>query len=223
MTLMIEHHCNVGYAVMRLIRTYEIDTVFGIPGTHNPELYRHLDKLGIQCVTSRHEQRAGYGADGSSQQAGKPGVVMTTSEPGLLNVLFAVGTSLAKSRPLLALVPDVSRGDGFADNGILHETKDQLALAVAISVPSARAESLDESVEAVHTAFVAFNDGYEEIKQNEADRCTVPTSMVLGQPHWKMMIEAFGDTSFALTDEKVSNRLWSRRLAPPALCWCASL
>lgn len=223
MALVAKHRCNAGHEVMRLIRACEIDTVFGIPGTNNLEFYRHLDKPGTRCFATRHEQGAGYGADGRSQRADNPGAVITTSGPGLLNDWSAVGTSFAESQLLLVLVPGVSRGDGFADNGILHETKDQLALAVAISVPSARAESLDDSVEAVHTAFMAFNDGYEEIKQNEADRCTVPTGMVLGQPHWKMMIEAFGDTSFALTDEKASNRLWSRRLAPPALCWCASL
>ncbi|PMD04165.1 thiamine pyrophosphate-binding protein, partial [Brevibacterium paucivorans] len=36
-----------------------------------------------------------YGADGWSQRTGKPGVVITTSGPGLLNVLSAVGTSFA--------------------------------------------------------------------------------------------------------------------------------
>lgn len=159
MTQVTEHRRNVGYAVMRLIRAYEIDTVFGIPGTHNLEFYRHLDKLGIHCVTTRHEQGAGYGADGWSQRTGKPGVVITTSGPGLLNVLSAVGTSFAESRPLLVLAPGVSRGEGFADNGTLHETKDQLAAAAAIAGPSTRAESLDDALEAVHTAFAAFAAG----------------------------------------------------------------
>ena len=72
---------NVGLAVMRLIRDYGVDTVFGIPGTHNLELYRHVRRLGLRAVTSRHEQGAGYAAFGWTQRTGLPGVVITTYEP----------------------------------------------------------------------------------------------------------------------------------------------
>lgn len=201
MALVAKHRCNAGHEVMWLIRASEIDTVFGIPGTHNLEFYRHLDKPETRCFTTRHKQGAGYGADGRSQWADNPGAVITASGPGLLNDWSAVGTSFAESRLLLVLAPGVSRGEGFADNGTLHETKNQLAVVAVIAGPSTRAEPFDEDLEVVHTAFVAFNDGDEEIKQYEADRGTAPTGMVLGQPHWKMRIEAFGDTGFALTDE----------------------
>lgn len=105
MALVAEHRCNAGHAVIRLIRACEIDTVFGIPGTHNIEFYRHLDKPENRCFTTRHEEGAGYGADGLSQRADKPGAVITTSGPGLLNDWSAVGTSFAESRPLLVLAP----------------------------------------------------------------------------------------------------------------------
>ncbi|MFC5132879.1 thiamine pyrophosphate-binding protein [Paeniglutamicibacter kerguelensis] len=72
---------NAGLDVMTVLRNYGIDTIFGIPGTHNLEFYRHLAPLGIRPVTSRHEQGAGYGADGWAQQTGLPGVVITTSGP----------------------------------------------------------------------------------------------------------------------------------------------
>ena len=39
------------------------DTVFGIPGTHNLELYRHFAATGIPPITPRHEQGAGYAAE----------------------------------------------------------------------------------------------------------------------------------------------------------------
>ena len=57
---------NAGYAILATLRNYGIDTVFGIPGTHNLEFYRHLEELGIKPVTTRHEQGASYGADGWS-------------------------------------------------------------------------------------------------------------------------------------------------------------
>lgn len=150
---------NVGLAVLRLVRGYGVDTVFGIPGTHNLEFYRHLDRLGIHAVTSRHEQGAGYGADGWSQQTGLPGVIITTSGPGLLNALSAAGTAYCESRPLLILSPGVPRGAEFADIGALHETKDQVTAAGAIVEWARRAQTAQEAVEAVHDAFELFRTG----------------------------------------------------------------
>src|SRR5699024_11965289 len=117
---------------MEALRSYGIDTVFGIPGTHNLEFYRRLEALGIPAVTARHEQGAGYAADGWSLQTGLPGVVLTTSGPGLLNALSAAGTAFCESRPMIILAPGPARGAEFADAGTLHETKDQLAAASAI-------------------------------------------------------------------------------------------
>src|SRR6185312_4008683 len=123
---------NAGYAILKTLRNYGVDTIFGIPGTHNLEFYRHLAPLGIHPVTTRHEQGAGYGADGWAQQTGLPGVVITTSGPGLLNALSAAGTAYCESRPLIILSPGVALGAEFADIGSLHETKDSTAAAGAI-------------------------------------------------------------------------------------------
>lgn len=147
---------NVGLAVLRLVRAYGVDTIFGIPGTHNLEFYRHLGRLGMHPVTSRHEQGAGYAADGWAQRTGLPGVVITTSGPGLLNALSAAGTAYCESRPMLILAPGVARGAEFADIGSLHETKDQVAAAAAIVEWARRVQSAEEAIEAVHDAFALF-------------------------------------------------------------------
>ncbi|WP_261372194.1 thiamine pyrophosphate-binding protein [Arthrobacter woluwensis] len=149
-------YANAGLAIMTTLSNYGIDTVFGIPGTHNLEFYRHLAPLGIHPVTSRHEQGAGYAADGWAQQTGLPGVVITTSGPGLLNALSAAGTAYCESRPLLLLSPGPALGDEFADRGALHETKDSTAAAGAIVEWSLRATSAEEAVEAIHRAFALF-------------------------------------------------------------------
>lgn len=149
-------HANAGLAIMTTLSNYGVDTIFGIPGTHNLEFYRHLAPLGIHPVTSRHEQGAGYAADGWAQQTGLPGVVITTSGPGLLNALSAAGTAYCESRPLLLLSPGPALGDEFADRGALHETKDSTAAAGAIVEWSLRATSAEEAVEAIHRAFQLF-------------------------------------------------------------------
>jgi acetolactate synthase-1/2/3 large subunit len=147
---------NTGLAVMTALRGYGIDTVFGIPGTHNLELYRHLPGLGIHPVTTRHEQGAGYAADGWAQQTGLPGVVITTSGPGLLNVLSAAGTAYCESRPMVILSPGPARGQEGADRGTLHETKDTSGAAGAVVEWSRRVASAEEAVQAVHDAFLMF-------------------------------------------------------------------
>lgn len=144
---------------MTTLRNYGVDTVFGIPGTHNLELYRPLKELGIRPVTSRHEQGAGYGADGWSQQTGLPGIVITTSGPGLLNALSAAGTAYCESRPLIILSPGASEGQEFADNGALHETKNPTGAVGAIVEWSRRVHSATEAVQAVHDAFELFRYG----------------------------------------------------------------
>ncbi len=49
---------NAGLAVLQTLRGYGIDTVFGIPGTHNLEFYRHLPRLGIRGRASNAKARA---------------------------------------------------------------------------------------------------------------------------------------------------------------------
>lgn len=150
---------TTGWVIMQTLRGYGVDAVFGIPGTHNLEFYRPLRDLGIRPVTTRHEQGAGYGADGWSLQTGLPGVVVTTSGPGLLNALSAAGTAYCESRPMIILSPGPARGSEFADIGTLHETKDQLAAASAVVEWGRRVTSAAEAVAAVHDAFELFATG----------------------------------------------------------------
>ncbi|WP_243408767.1 thiamine pyrophosphate-dependent enzyme [Microbacterium sp. TPD7012] len=150
---------TAGRAVLETIRAYGVTAIFGIPGTHNLELYRPLADLGIRAVTNRHEQGSGYGADGWAQQTGLPGVVITTSGPGLQNAMSAIGTAFCESRPMIVLSPGVPLGAEFADVGTLHETKDATAMVGAIAEWSRRVRSAAEAVEAVHDAFTLFRTG----------------------------------------------------------------
>lgn len=150
---------TAGRAVLETIRAYGVDAVFGIPGTHNLELYRPLADLGIRAITNRHEQGSGYGADGWAQQTGLPGVVITTSGPGLQNAMSAIGTAFCESRPMIVLSPGVPLGAEFADVGTLHETKDATAMVGAIAEWSRRVTSAADAVEAVHDAFTLFRTG----------------------------------------------------------------
>lgn len=115
-----------------------------------------LRELGIRAITTRHEQGASYGADGWSQVRGLPGVVITTSGPGLLNSLSGAATAYAESRPMILLSPGRPVGQDFRDIGSLHETKNPSAAVNAIVGQSRRVTSGTEAVTMIHDAMRDF-------------------------------------------------------------------
>ncbi|GAA4508475.1 thiamine pyrophosphate-binding protein [Brevibacterium yomogidense] len=147
---------NGGLAVVAALAAHGVDTVFGIPGTHNLEFYRHLHRFGIRAITPRHEQGAGYAADGYFVVSGRPGVVITTSGPGLTNVITAAATAYAESRPMLILSPGVPTGLERADVGMLHETKDSSGALSHLLVAAHRTRTAEGAAQAIADAFALF-------------------------------------------------------------------
>ena len=92
-------HRNGGAAAVETLAAHDVDTIFGIPGTRNLELYRHFLATGIRAVTPRHEQGAGYAAEAYARVTGQPGVVVATSGPGVTNTMTAAATAFAESQP----------------------------------------------------------------------------------------------------------------------------
>ncbi len=148
-----------GSAVVETLAANGVDTIFGIPGTHNLELYRDLTAVGIRAITPRHEQGAGYAAEGYARVSGRPGVVITTSGPGLINALAAAATAYGESQPMLLLSPGPETGTEGHDLGRLHETKSTRAAADALVRWSRRVGDPDEAAAAVNDAFTSFTGG----------------------------------------------------------------
>ena len=78
---------STGEATMRLLARYGVDTIFGIPGVHTLEFYRGLaEGSALRHVQARNELGAGFMADGYARSTGRPGVMLTISGPGLIQV-----------------------------------------------------------------------------------------------------------------------------------------
>ncbi|OBB62307.1 acetolactate synthase [Mycobacterium sp. 852013-51886_SCH5428379] len=150
-------HRNGGAAVVDSLIAHGVDTVFGIPGTHNLELYRHLQSTGVQVVTPRHEQGAGYAAEAYARVSGRPGVVVTTSGPGLTNAMTAAATAYAESQPVLVISPGMPTGTEGRDLGQLHEAKNTSGAMNELVAWSRRVHSADEAADAVTDAFAGFS------------------------------------------------------------------
>ena len=152
-------HRNGGAAVVETLAAHGIDTIFGIPGTHNLEIYRHLPNNGIRAITPRHEQGAGYAAEAFARVTGRPGVVVTTSGPGLTNVMTAASTAYAESQPMLLLSSGLPTGAEGGDLGQLHEAKNPRGAMDQLVRWSRRVGSADEAAAAVTEAFSSFGGG----------------------------------------------------------------
>lgn len=81
---------TVGQYVVELLAANGIDVVFGIPGVHTLELYRGLAQTGMRHILVRHEQNAGFAADGYARVTGRPAAAFVISGPGVTNALTAV-------------------------------------------------------------------------------------------------------------------------------------
>jgi 5-guanidino-2-oxopentanoate decarboxylase len=148
-----------GEAVARTLAACGVDLVFGIPGTHTMEIHRHLGAAGIRHVTPRHEQGGGYAADGYARVAGRAGVVIATSGPGVVNTATAAATAYADSVPMLVVSPAMPTDVEGRDTGFLHESKDQGAAMAALVAWSRRARSAGEAADAIRSAFAHFAGG----------------------------------------------------------------
>jgi 5-guanidino-2-oxopentanoate decarboxylase len=148
-----------GEAVVRALRAHGVELVFGIPGTHTLPIHRHLAACGIRHVTPRHEQGGGYAADGYARVCGRPGVVLATTGPGVINAATAAATAYADSVPLLVISPAMPTDVHGRDTGHLHEGKDQGAAMDALVAWSRRAGSPAEAAAAIDEAFAHFATG----------------------------------------------------------------
>lgn len=147
---------TIGEALIELLEAHGVDTVFGIPGVHTIELYRGLARSKIRHITPRHEQGAGFMADGYARASGRPGVAFVITGPGLTNTITAMAQARADSVPMLVISgvnATQTLGKGL---GYLHELPDQLGMMAKVALSSRRVTEAAELPSAIAEAFEIF-------------------------------------------------------------------
>ncbi|MBZ9992178.1 5-guanidino-2-oxopentanoate decarboxylase [Mesorhizobium sp. BH1-1-4] len=148
---------TIGEALISLLEAHGVDTVFGIPGVHTVELYRGLARSKIRHVTPRHEQGAGFMADGYARASGRPGVAFVITGPGLTNTITAMGQARADSVPML-VISGVNATDTLGKGlGFLHELPDQHGMMEKVALSSQRVTEASELPGALARAFALFS------------------------------------------------------------------
>lgn len=120
-------------AILRLMESYGIDTIFSIPGVHTVDFYRSLPDRRIRHVTPRHEQGAAFMAYGYAFATGRPACCMLITGPGLLNAATGIAEAYSNSMPMFVIAANNLRAELGVGRGALHETKSQAAVQEQIA------------------------------------------------------------------------------------------
>ncbi|MDH5590872.1 MAG: thiamine pyrophosphate-binding protein [Gemmatimonadota bacterium] len=119
-----------GRIVVAALEDEGIRHTFGIPGTHNIELYDALgESESVQAVLVTDEQSASFMADGAWRASGRMACVNVVPGAGLTHALSGIAEAFMDHVPLLVLGCGIRRDSGKAFQ--LHDV-DQQALAAPV-------------------------------------------------------------------------------------------
>ncbi|MBK6357815.1 MAG: acetolactate synthase large subunit [Betaproteobacteria bacterium] len=136
---------------VRLLERQGIRTVAGIPGGAILPIY---DALGqsteIHHVLARHEQGAGFMAQGMARATGMPAVCLASSGPGATNLLTAIADAKLDSIPLVAITGQVPKAMIGTD---AFQEVDTYGLSIPITKHNFLVSSAEELLEVLPRAF----------------------------------------------------------------------
>lgn len=115
-------------AVVAVLESEGVDTVFGCPGAAILPLYQAMQGSGIQHLVVRHEEGATHMADGWARTTGNVGVALGTSGPAGTNMITGLYTAQADSIPIICVT-------GQAVSNKLHQEAFQAVDIVEIAKP----------------------------------------------------------------------------------------
>ncbi|MGA2458235.1 MAG: thiamine pyrophosphate-binding protein [Terriglobales bacterium] len=139
-----------GDIVVRALEDEGVGFTFGIPGTHNIELYDSLARSSsVRPVLVTDEQSASFMADGVARASGRLAAVNVVPGAGLTHALSGIAEAYLDGIPMLVLACGIRRDTGRAFQ--LHDV-DQLAIARPVTKAQLRAEHGSEIYASVRRA-----------------------------------------------------------------------
>jgi len=141
-------------AVVAALVRHGITAGFGIPSIHNIVVYVALRQTPqFHHWVVRHEQAAGYAADGFYRRSGQISAIFASTGPGNLFTLVPLLESLQNNIPVLLIGTNIASAMLGNAGGALHETPDQLEIirpltrfARRVTSPDALIETIDQAV-----------------------------------------------------------------------------
>ncbi len=136
--------------VVRALEDEGVPFAFGIPGTHNIELYDSLGRsTRVRPVLVTDEQSASFMADGVARASGKLAAVNVVPGAGLTHALSGIAEAYLDGIPMLVLSCGIRRDTGKAFQ--LHDV-DQLAIAQPVTKAQFRPTAASETYGVIRQA-----------------------------------------------------------------------
>ncbi len=174
--------------LVRCLEAEGVPFVFGIPGGAISPILEALADGGPRFITVRHETAGAFMAQAYGRCTGRPGVVLTTSGPGLINAVCGVATAQADRDPIVAITGQVPRGMRFKS---YHQYLDTVGLFAPITKWSVGVEEPGTIPEVLANAFrVAARPRPgavhvsipSDVSRGHHGRALVPVGLGLGRP-----------------------------------------
>jgi len=143
--------------MVRLLERQGIEQISGIPGGAILPFYDALAQRGtIRHILARHEQGAGFIAQGIARVTGKPAVCVASSGPGATNLLTAIADAHLDSIPLVAITGQVPLAMIGTD---AFQEVDVYGMSIPITKHNFLVRSAAELLEVIPTAFRLAQSG----------------------------------------------------------------
>lgn len=147
---------NGAEITIKLLENQGVDIIAGIPGGFNLPIYDALYKSKIKHILTRHEQGAGFIAQGISRSTEKVGVCFGTSGPGATNLITAIADAKLDSIPLVVITGQVSHE--FIGTDAFQEV-DIYGMTIPITKHNFLIRTIEELFTVIPEAFKIAKDG----------------------------------------------------------------
>jgi acetolactate synthase-1/2/3 large subunit len=94
---------NGGELAFAALMPYGVRELFTLNGAHIWPLYDACRKLDIRIVDTRHEETAGFAAEGMAKLTRRPAVAALTAGPGVTNGVSPVASAQSTGSPLIVI------------------------------------------------------------------------------------------------------------------------
>ncbi len=142
--------------VARALEDEGVRFTFGIPGTHNIELYDALERSKVEPVLVTDEQCASFMADAVSRSSDLMGVLNLVPGAGLTHAMSGIAEAWMDNVPLVAILCGIRSDTGRAYQ--LHDV-DQRAMVSPVTKGYFKPGSADEIYPLVRRAFALARAG----------------------------------------------------------------
>jgi len=146
-----------GRLVVRALEDEGITLAFGIPGTHNIELYDAMAESDtVRPILVTDEQAAGFAADGAWRASGRMACANVVPGAGVTHALSGIAEAWMDNVPMLVLTCGIRTDTGRAYQ--LHDI-DQLAIAAPVTKAQLRVERGEDLYATIRRACAIAREG----------------------------------------------------------------